>query len=141
MSAKTSLLNRLSPSGPTPLKLCILSLFIGSLRYFEMQENSVYDEKPDVTISRKVYDESYFNKANHLHLSDTSLEKSNCFRTVCTKLASCSCSRTGVSNFLYRLAPIIQWLPKYNVKKDLVADITGGITVGIMHIPQGNKQV
>lgn len=106
-----------------------------------MQENSVYDEKPDVTISRKVYDESHFTKANHRHLSAESLEKSNCFRTVCTKLPSCSCSRSGVSNFLSRLAPIIQWLPKYNVKKDIVADITGGITVGIMHIPQGNKQV
>ncbi|KAM7444005.1 hypothetical protein ABFA07_007374 [Porites harrisoni] len=102
-----------------------------------MQEDSVYDEKPDVTISRKVYDESHFTKANHPHLSAESLEKNNCFRTVCTKLASCSCSRTGVCNFLYGLAPIIQWLPKYNVKKDLVADITGGITVGIMHIPQG----
>ena len=106
-----------------------------------MQEDSVYDEKPDVTISRKVYDESHFTKANHRHLSAEPLEKNNCFRTVCTKLSSCSCSRTGVCNFLYGLAPIIQWLPKYNVKKDLVADITGGITVGIMHIPQGNKQV
>jgi hypothetical protein len=33
--------------------------------------------------------------------------------------------------------PMLRWLPKYSVKKDLIADIIAGITVAVMHIPQG----
>ncbi|MGY6648555.1 SulP family inorganic anion transporter [Wenyingzhuangia sp. IMCC45574] len=33
--------------------------------------------------------------------------------------------------------PILEWLPKYNVKQNLKADIVGGITVGVVLIPQG----
>uniref|UniRef100_A0A915BYJ3 STAS domain-containing protein n=1 Tax=Parascaris univalens TaxID=6257 RepID=A0A915BYJ3_PARUN len=33
--------------------------------------------------------------------------------------------------------PILQWLPKYQWRKDLSGDIIGGLTVGIMHVPQG----
>ncbi|WKY03523.1 hypothetical protein Q1695_004911 [Nippostrongylus brasiliensis] len=33
--------------------------------------------------------------------------------------------------------PIIHWLPRYPFKTDLLHDFTGGLTVGIMHIPQG----
>ncbi|WP_206208132.1 SulP family inorganic anion transporter [Wenyingzhuangia fucanilytica] len=33
--------------------------------------------------------------------------------------------------------PILEWLPKYNVKENLKADVIGGLTVGIVLIPQG----
>ncbi|EPB66355.1 hypothetical protein ANCCEY_14554 [Ancylostoma ceylanicum] len=33
--------------------------------------------------------------------------------------------------------PILEWLPKYKFKRDLVSDIIGGFTTGIMHVPQG----
>nr|XP_029714134.1 LOW QUALITY PROTEIN: solute carrier family 26 member 6 [Aedes albopictus] len=33
--------------------------------------------------------------------------------------------------------PILQWLPKYHCKTDLLGDITAGITVAVMQIPQG----
>lgn len=33
--------------------------------------------------------------------------------------------------------PILEWLPKYNVKNNLKADVIGGLTVGIVLIPQG----
>lgn len=32
--------------------------------------------------------------------------------------------------------PILKWLPKYNVKEWLKGDLTAGITVGVMLIPQ-----
>lgn len=35
------------------------------------------------------------------------------------------------------IIPIIQWLPKYSPKRDLVGDIMAGFTVAIMHIPHG----
>ena len=33
--------------------------------------------------------------------------------------------------------PITKWLPEYNVSRDLLSDIAAGITVGVVHLPQG----
>ena len=38
---------------------------------------------------------------------------------------------------LFMRFPILQWLPKYSIRKDLVADLIAGITIAIMVIPQG----
>ena len=38
---------------------------------------------------------------------------------------------------LLKFIPILFWLPRYNFKTDLINDLIGGITVGIMHVPQG----
>ncbi|XP_017872821.1 PREDICTED: pendrin-like [Drosophila arizonae] len=35
------------------------------------------------------------------------------------------------------LIPILQWLPQYSLKRDLVGDIISGFTVAIMNIPHG----
>lgn len=39
----------------------------------------------------------------------------------------------------YKLFTIIKWLSEYDVKKCLVNDLISGLTVGVMHIPQGTK--
>lgn len=33
--------------------------------------------------------------------------------------------------------PVLDWMPKYPFKKNLIGDITSGLTVAVMHIPQG----
>lgn len=33
--------------------------------------------------------------------------------------------------------PLIDWLSTYNWKNDILGDIVAGITVAVMHIPQG----
>ena len=33
--------------------------------------------------------------------------------------------------------PILNWLPKYSVKNDLIPDAIAGFTISILHIPQG----
>lgn len=38
---------------------------------------------------------------------------------------------------LYNLMPVLKWLPEYSFKNYLAGDITAGITVAVMHIPQG----
>ncbi|VDM62334.1 unnamed protein product [Angiostrongylus costaricensis] len=38
---------------------------------------------------------------------------------------------------LISFIPIIQWLPHYNWKENLLPDVIGGLTVGVMHVPQG----
>lgn len=103
-----------------------------------MEEISHNSEKLDITIARKVYDENLLASAPGYSGYEETGDKKRYLRTLRKKLASCSCSARGFASFLTRLAPILRWLPKYNVKKDLTADISGGVTVGIMHIPQGN---
>lgn len=45
--------------------------------------------------------------------------------------ATCS-SRT-----ITKRLPILEWLPKYKVREDLLADFVAGLTVGLTAIPQG----
>ncbi|XP_058950689.2 prestin-like isoform X2 [Pocillopora verrucosa] len=45
---------------------------------------------------------------------------------------SCTCK-----DILQSWFPIVEWLPAYNIRRDLAHDIAGGLTVAIMHIPQG----
>lgn len=47
--------------------------------------------------------------------------------------ASCSC----VTNFIKTAFPIVRWLPEYSIKNDLLLDILTGLTLLILHVPQG----
>jgi solute carrier family 26, other len=38
---------------------------------------------------------------------------------------------------LYSIVPVLEWLPRYSIKENLIGDITAGVTVAVMHIPQG----
>ena len=38
---------------------------------------------------------------------------------------------------LFSLVPILNWLPKYNWKRDLASDCAAGFTVAVMQVPQG----
>lgn len=104
-----------------------------------MEGTSDNDQTLDINIARQVYDESVLSTAHRRSGYEVESDNKKTFRSVLrSKLASCSCSWGCVSRFLTGLFPIIHWLPNYSVKDDLLADITGGVTVGIMHIPQGN---
>lgn len=48
-----------------------------------------------------------------------------------------NCGRNCLWAFLCSILPILQWLPKYSWRKNIVVDIMGGLTVGVMSIPQG----
>ena len=89
-----------------------------------------------IQIRRRVYDEYLLKTVDTA--ADGGLKHQ--LHALYTRLASCSCSWHVVSRFLFSLAPIFQWLPKYSIKENLVKDLSGGLTVGIMHIPQGDVQ-
>jgi hypothetical protein len=40
-------------------------------------------------------------------------------------------------NLLIKSVPLLDWLPKYNLKQNLLYDLVAGNTVGVMNIPQG----
>lgn len=48
-----------------------------------------------------------------------------------------SCDNFSLIQLILKLIPVLKWLPKYSLKHDLPGDISSGITVAVMHIPQG----
>uniref|UniRef100_A0A8D0GT31 STAS domain-containing protein n=1 Tax=Sphenodon punctatus TaxID=8508 RepID=A0A8D0GT31_SPHPU len=52
-------------------------------------------------------------------------------------LRGCQCSREGTLRLLRHWLPITAWLPGYRPKEWLLGDMVAGLTVGIIHIPQG----
>ncbi|KAL2104088.1 hypothetical protein ACEWY4_000956 [Coilia grayii] len=52
-------------------------------------------------------------------------------------LKRCRCSQASCYNLLKERVPIFNWLPKYRLKKWILGDAVAGLTVGILHIPQG----
>ncbi len=65
------------------------------------------------------------------------------FTTMCLKERvqgcqnSCMCSQQCVKNVIVGHLPFIDIMKKYNIRTDLVNDLISGLTVGVMHIPQG----
>lgn len=50
--------------------------------------------------------------------------------------------RNAYKNFscldlLLTVVPVLKWLPRYSVRDSLAGDVMAGITVAVMHIPQG----
>uniref|UniRef100_A0A8D2LBX7 STAS domain-containing protein n=1 Tax=Varanus komodoensis TaxID=61221 RepID=A0A8D2LBX7_VARKO len=42
----------------------------------------------------------------------------------------------SITSFFRKLFPVVQWLPHYNVKEQLLGDVISGLLVGIVAIPQ-----
>ncbi|XP_031331333.1 solute carrier family 26 member 6-like isoform X5 [Photinus pyralis] len=53
-------------------------------------------------------------------------------RTVQKKFASCK-----AKSCIFNTVPILKWLPRYNWRKNIAGDLASGLTIAIMHIPQG----
>ncbi|KAJ8017051.1 hypothetical protein DPEC_G00013740 [Dallia pectoralis] len=49
----------------------------------------------------------------------------------------CRCSGSAWVHLFKQRVPIFTWLPKYRWKKCILGDTVAGLTVGILHIPQG----
>lgn len=53
------------------------------------------------------------------------------------KVSKCVCSGDCVKKFFINLFPFINIMKAYSIRDDLMGDVVSGLTVGIMHIPQG----
>uniref|UniRef100_A0A3Q2ZGD1 Solute carrier family 26 member 10 n=1 Tax=Kryptolebias marmoratus TaxID=37003 RepID=A0A3Q2ZGD1_KRYMA len=85
-----------------------------------------------VAVYRNIYTEDRFKQAYG------SEESSGGGLWLRDRLAgTCRCSRRACLHLLRERVPIFSWLPTYRLKKWLVGDTVAGLTVGILHIPQG----
>ncbi|PFX33452.1 sulfate anion transporter 1-like isoform X2 [Stylophora pistillata] len=90
-----------------------------------------------INLSRHVYNEQEFTESfinQEEYTASSEFEPSSFAKTLRRNFlpSRCTCKEILQSWF-----PIVEWLPAYNVRRDLAHDIAGGITVAIMHIPQG----
>jgi solute carrier family 26 protein len=76
-------------------------------------------------VDRYGVDEPYVSTVDHIK---------NYIKQQCASLSFISC----LNAFLNKI-PLLRCLKEYNIRKNLFGDIIAGITVAIMHIPQGRK--
>ncbi|KAL9824686.1 LOW QUALITY PROTEIN: solute carrier family 26 member 9 [Geothlypis trichas] len=86
-------------------------------------------QEPRYAIERAAYSVSLF---------DEEFEKKSRAYPVGEKLRNlfrCSASRFRLT--LFRLLPILGWLPKYRTKDYILPDVLGGLSAGTIQVPQG----
>nr|XP_054498968.1 sulfate transporter-like [Agelaius phoeniceus] len=50
--------------------------------------------------------------------------------------AACRCSPGALGRSLRRLLPVLEWLPRYEPRSQLLGDVVSGLLVGVVAIPQ-----
>ncbi|RNA14181.1 solute carrier family 26 member 6-like [Brachionus plicatilis] len=88
----------------------------------------------DININRPAYNQEKFEQ-NYNIKAFQGFSILYFFRGIFLK--NCSPEKKYVRNYIVNRIPIIGWLSEYNFREFLVPDLFAGITVGIMHIPQG----
>ncbi|XP_039508758.1 solute carrier family 26 member 10 [Pimephales promelas] len=85
-----------------------------------------------VAVYRNIYTEDRFRQTYGTEAQSSGRERLR------DRLAQrCRCSQVKCVHLLKKRLPVCSWLPKYKLKKWLLGDIIAGLTVGIVHIPQG----
>lgn len=63
--------------------------------------------------------------------------RSYCKRQICPDQQHFRVNTRSLWHFLQSIFPILHWLPRYDVRDNLLADFVTGITILALHIPQG----
>lgn len=91
--------------------------------------------------AKVVIDRPIFNQQKLEEGYEVTVRPQNSLKTTCLKACSkCTCSKKCARNFLYGIFPFLSILRGYSLRADLPNDVISGLTVGIMHIPQGKVQ-
>jgi len=87
-----------------------------------------------IVVNRPVYTQSDFKEKYQFTAIDNPKVSERLHDTV---HRHCAPSGSCVVKFLLSLFPFIGIMKQYSIRRDLLSDIIAGLTVGIMHIPQG----
>ncbi|XP_060593514.1 prestin-like isoform X2 [Ruditapes philippinarum] len=88
---------------------------------------------PKVLVERNLFSQKQFDENFEAGTRPSPTVK----QIIHKKLSKCRCSGTCLKGFIYSLFPFISIMKNYNIRQDITGDIVSGLTVGIMHIPQG----
>jgi hypothetical protein len=86
-----------------------------------------------VNVHRPVYTQEEFDKDNQHHARHHKTFKD----WMIVKKKRNNCSGECFKRNLYKFLPFTKIMQHYNLKRDLVNDLISGLTVGVMHLPQG----
>ncbi|XP_004862134.1 solute carrier family 26 member 9 isoform X1 [Heterocephalus glaber] len=76
--------------------------------------------------------------AYSLTLFDEEFEKKDRTYPVGEKLRHAfRCSSAKIKTVVFKLLPVLSWLPKYKIKEYLLPDLLGGLSGGCIQVPQG----
>lgn len=104
-------------------------LNINVLVFFYRKQKVSVDEHTPLTyfVSRNVLEQETL-----AHVSGYDREKPTICDSTKRSLKELKCMK-----LIKDAVPVVEWLPKYSIKNDLMGDLMAGITVAVMHIPQG----
>ncbi|KAK7084600.1 hypothetical protein SK128_021036 [Halocaridina rubra] len=89
--------------------------------------NEIFVKRPALNVTQRSINYHY----------DPGTNPGICERIRNSAANSCRCSGSCVKKSITARLPILQWLPEYSLKDSLLGDAIAGVTVAIMHIPQG----
>jgi len=92
-------------------------------------------QRASVRVNRPVYTQMEFNEKYNFVRDDESRNMMQILRSQVYK--RCAPSGPCIRKSLLSLFPFIGIMSQYSLRRDLFSDIIAGLTVGIMHIPQG----
>ncbi|XP_017654813.1 sulfate transporter isoform X1 [Nannospalax galili] len=74
---------------------------------------------------------------HRIHMEPQEKPNTNIKQFIIRKLEkSCQCSPAKAKNMIFDFLPVLQWLPKYDLKKNILGDVMSGLIVGILLVPQ-----
>lgn len=89
-----------------------------------------------IDVTRQVLDLESFNHKAGYSLPDSRDNQTSLGRD-CDNGLSETYRQVVTCKWIKSLFPVLEWLPQYSIKANLFSDVVAGLTVSVLHIPQG----
>ena len=99
---------------------------------------SAYDDR--LLVSRPVYSQETFDAAESTAGANLRERRTDSQRVSDQLVKSCRCDKEKVTSFILDQLPALRWLPKYDLRQNLMGDIMAGFTISVLHLPQVKEQ-
>lgn len=105
-------------------------IFVCLLFSYRKNDSALYTQLPSYSVNRSIY-------MQPLVEAEAGYQRRDSLNYV--HRVKKSCQEFSFIQFLYNIIPVLKWLPNYSFKENIAGDISAGITVAVMHIPQGTR--